>query len=160
MNIEDLFKQGPLEGILSGALRDTIIAHGPVTRQTIGSFAKRAAARFRGQLVDSFKNDAEKVPCTVHSEQILRLQKEVEELKKRVGRANSQERRWRKKCVDHDIPLDGEVSPSLDEYAGIIKLAFENLYGNDDRDYERFNNLFDPDTTAEVISVAKQIEGE
>lgn len=158
MNIEDLFKQGPLEGIISGSLRDTIAAHGPITRDWIGSAAKRIAAAFRGRTLDLFNADKEKLACVAHDEQIVNLQKEVEELRIRVSRANSQERRWRKKLVENNIPLDGEVKPSLDDYASTIRLAFENLYGNDDRDYERFNNLFDADAVGEIHTLAKSIE--
>jgi hypothetical protein len=151
MNIEDLFKQGPLEGIVSAALRDTIIAHGPVTRDWIGSASKRVVAAFRGRVLDLVKTDKEAVVCSAHSEQIEKLQKEVEELRSRLSRANSQERRWRKKLVQNNIPLDGEVKPSLDEYASTIRLAFEI-------DNERFTNLFDADTIGEVYTLAKSIE--
>lgn len=154
MNIEDLFKQGPLESIVSAALRDTINAHGPITREWIGSASKRAVAAFRGRLLDLFKAEENKVSCVAHSEQIERLKKEVEELQKRVSRANSQERRWRKKLVENNIPLDGEVKPSLDDYASTIRLAFENLYGDSDHLYQ----LVDPDAVGEVISVATQID--
>lgn len=158
MNIEDLFKQGPLEGVVSGCIRDTIIAHGPVTRETVGSASKRIVASFRGRVLDFFRSHHEKLPVAAQSEKILQLQKEVAELTNRVNRANKQERRWRKKLVENNIPLDGEVKPSLDDYAGTIRLAFENLYGNDDRDHERFSNLFDADTLGEIYTLAKSIE--
>lgn len=157
MNVEDLFKQGPLEGIVSSCIRDTIIAHGPVTRETVGSASKRIVAAFRGRVLDIFRSHHEKLPVVSQSEQILQLQKEVSELKNRVNRANKQERRWRKKLVENNIPLDGEVKLGLDDYASTIRLAFENLYGNDDRDYERFN-LFDVDTVGEIHALAKNIE--
>lgn len=158
MNVEDLFKIGPLERLVSDCVRQTISAHGPVTHDTNGSASKRIVGAFRGRLLDIFRTNQEKLPDTVQSEQILQLQKEVAELTNRVNRANKQERRWRKKLVENNIPLDGEVKPSLDDYASTIKLAFENLYGNDDRDYERFNNLFDAEVVSKIHTLAKSIE--
>lgn len=160
MNVEDLFKQGPLEGIVSGCIRNTIMAHGPVTRETTGSASKRISAAFRGRAMDMFRSEHEKLPAAAQSEQILQLQKEVAELTNRVNRANKQERRWRKKLVENNIPLDGEVKPGLDDYASTIRLAFENLYASScsDRDYERFNNLFDADAIGEIHTLAQSIE--
>lgn len=160
MNVEDLFKIGPLEGIVSGCIRDTIIAHGTVTRETVGSASKRIVAAFRGRVLDMFRSNHEKLPAVSQSEEILQLQKEVAELTNRVNRANKQERRWRKKLVENKIPLDGEVKPGLDDYASTIRLAFENLYASScsDRDYERFNDLFDADTVGEIHTLAKSIE--
>jgi len=47
---EELFQHGPLERIVSTALRNTIIAHGNITRTEIGSVAKRVATAVRGYL--------------------------------------------------------------------------------------------------------------
>jgi hypothetical protein len=43
--------------LVSGALRETIIAHGPITRDRIGSAAKRIAGRITGEIKAANKED-------------------------------------------------------------------------------------------------------
>ncbi len=47
---EELFEIGHLERVVSGGLISCIKAHGPVTRNFVGSAAKRIAQNLRGQL--------------------------------------------------------------------------------------------------------------
>uniref|UniRef100_UPI00248D7652 hypothetical protein n=1 Tax=Phaeobacter italicus TaxID=481446 RepID=UPI00248D7652 len=73
----DLFDQGRLERIASDALRSCIKAHGPVTKEYIGSAAKRMASAVRGMILSDYRHsDAE-------SAEVIRLQKELDELKTR-----------------------------------------------------------------------------
>ena len=151
MNVEDLFKLGPLEGIVSGCIRDAIIAHGPVTRETVGSVSKRIVAAFRGRVLDIFRSHHEKLPVVSQSEEILQLQKEVAELTTQRNRAQKQERRWRQKCVNNGIPLGEETTaPNLNLYANKIKIVFEKVVPDD--------ALVDANTMEEILSVAQRIE--
>ena len=160
MNVEDLFKQGPLEGMVSGCIRDTIIAHGPVTRETVGSASKRIVASFRGRAMDIFRTYHEKLPAVSQSEQILQLQKEVAELTNRVNRATKSERRWRHKCVENGIPLgDATNAPNLNLYANTIKTVFEKVIPNAPfLTPDEIFQLVDADTMGEILSVAQRIE--
>lgn len=47
---ERLFKSGPLEKTVSGALRTAIETYGPITHETNGSASKRVSAAVRGFL--------------------------------------------------------------------------------------------------------------
>lgn len=160
MNIEDLFKQGPLEGIVSGCIRDTITAHGPINRDGAGSASKRIVAAFRGRVLDSFRSEHEKLPAVAQSEQILQLQKEVAELTNQRNRAQKQERRWRQKCVDNGIPLGDESNaPNLNLYANTIKVVFEQVipkaaFMTPDELFQ----LVDADTMGEILTTAQRIE--
>lgn len=125
----DFFEEGPLERMVSGALRDTITAHGAIDHKQVGSASKRFVCALRARIRGVSTN--KKLLCQAHEEVIKELRKEIEELKKLKERANSQERRWRKLLQKHNIALsepldttttgdkDGDMSRNLGTVEGI-----------------------------------------
>lgn len=110
----DLLKQGPIENIANSILRYVISNNGgTLTTKTMGQFG----VQFGNQIRQRIKGivTSKKYLCEVHESKINELRAEIEELKNRLQTARKQERRFRKLCINNNIPLNTPLHEPTDE---------------------------------------------
>ena len=78
--IDELFGQGPMERVVSGALRQCIHSHGPITGRWNGSATKRVANALKGYFLQYSSQ-------TFNNELIERHEKDFEEEKRQLRRS-------------------------------------------------------------------------
>jgi hypothetical protein len=98
-----MFEIGPLERLVSGCVRNAINAHGPITKELIGSATDRIVGQLRAQML--VLQDLPGFLEEIQAQIVIETKKDLQELTEKYTRLQEQERRFRKKCMENNIPL-------------------------------------------------------
>ena len=77
---QKLFEIGHLEKIISWGLRSCIHAHGPITREWIGSAAKRVAQNIRGQLIQYAGQTSQDIALAKYKQELAEDNRRIHEI--------------------------------------------------------------------------------
>lgn len=90
MKLEQLFESGPLERLVSGAIRNTIDSHGPIDKTFISSASKRICSHIRAIIVNDpedskeIKNLREVLYKLSEQEKIKKLNNKIKNIKRSI----------------------------------------------------------------------------